>query len=153
MFDTSLLPCYIGHMNCLEEHFKNVVKSKGPTYVLVSDYVLAQLRYYTFQEPIDYPTYSSWGTATCLARSVCTWESGVVTKDRLGWFAQSQPLQPATNSFATVYIGDLPASPSEQAIWRGATWNPTNLSFPKCECGSHSVGSNKHSSYCPVKEA
>lgn len=78
------------------------------------------------------------------------WKNGQVTTDHYGLFTPNPTvlITPFTNSNYGLTAGwlpvniDLPALPTEQDF----------KSAVKCECGSWSVGSNKHSSYCPIKD-
>ena len=100
------------------------------------------------------------------AKSICIWYDDEVTKDDTGLFI---PLYTTNNGTYTLTLPSAHQGYS-YTIYRGggptyipimigggggggggSGTNPTPKSTLKCICGSHSVGSNKHSSWCEIK--
>lgn len=78
--------------------------------------------------------------------------NGVVTKDNGGLFASvnNQPVNSTPTFYYYVNGVQTPFSPSDLDFFTD-TQEPNKV-VAKCECGAHTVGSNKHSSWCEIKE-
>jgi hypothetical protein len=90
------------------------------------------------------------------ALSVCIWKDGEVIKDQTGIFIQQgfTPVGPTTITAPVGFQGKVFLSGPgglgkfeiTEIICDGQNWHTVNKK--KCECGAHSVGSNRHSSWC-----
>jgi len=163
-------------MNCTENYFTLTVRVKNP-HKYMDDYKDHTFGFhYIFA--LDTPGEAVHGLHWKIANASHIWESGAVIKDSDHSFTQITTSNGAQPTFATG-TGIYTVPPGQTVIYTiggGGSGSQTvinpanttitlpvleenryNASIPldlyltkKCKCGSHSVGSNKHSDYCDL---
>lgn len=146
-------------MNCTRNEFISKVHSKWPHKHIGDDVFVTSIGtdiHTVYMLDTLGECQKSASDKTKLASHI--WRDGVVTKDVDGLFSSAVT---AVNSTHGPITATLPKSqfPNYKVFY---TYDlegpilPISVGGPskvlKCECGSSSVGSNKHSSYCPIKE-
>ncbi len=141
--------------------FQSKIWSKYPNHVITFE-----------QDPLTnkmilYASATSIATLPTLDKEILSThilEDGKIVKDRDGLFAQVQIVNntsgpvtitaPTSSSGNfTFYVNGVPIKPihdPQVSLDRIVLEDPPQ--DPKCECGSRAVGSNRHSSWCPIKE-
>ena len=127
-------------MNCTKQEFFDKIRAKYPQKAFECEPDIWNTNKIFALDYIGQP----------LSQSSHIWENGKVVYD------SGDPLNPTFFTSTGPITITLPIPTSTEfhyTIHRGSNLHNANVNAsPKCECGSHSVGSNKHSSYCPIKE-
>lgn len=144
-------------MNCTRDEFITKVHAKHP-HKHISDDVFTTSIGGDIHTVYMLDTYgeckSDIPTKDKLASHI--WRDGTVMKDIDGLFSSTitvitntQPLSITPgNIYRLTYVGHN----GNHVDLFGNAINKTASKVAKCECGSHAVGSNKHSSWCAIKE-
>ena len=89
------------------------------------------------------------------ARAICIWYDDEVTKDLTGLFLPINPVippfPPAHQGYTNAYIYTNDFQGQDQMGGGSSYDKEKQKSVPKCICGCHSVGSNRHSDWCEIK--
>lgn len=157
-------------MNCTENYFTLTVRVKNP-HKYMDDYKDHTYGYhYIFA--LDTPGEAFHSLHWKIINASHIWESGAIIKDSDHSFTQITSSNGAQPTFSTgTGIYTVPTGQTAtytNAIGGGGSGSQT-ITFPtleleqkcdlvihgeespkKCKCGSHSVGSNKHSGYCDL---
>jgi len=149
-------------MNCTRNEFINKVHSKWPHKHISDDVLITGISsdIHTVYM-LDTLGECQLTTASKFAIASHIWRDGAVLRDTDGLFSSMTTTVTGTQPVSVpLPVAHFPSFTYVPVYSNGAHWelydtaNPpyTTLKNLKCECGSSSVGSNKHSSYCPVKE-
>jgi len=149
-------------MNCTRNEFINKVHSKWPHKHISDDVLITGISsdIHTVYM-LDTLGECQLDIATKFAIASHIWRDDAVLRDIDGLFSQSASTS-INPKFVNVPMPHYPFKITYVDIFGNpvdVAGNPINKTSDsiivkslKCECGSSSVGSNKHSSYCPVKE-
>jgi hypothetical protein len=155
-------------MNCTEDEFRDKVRAFSPNKKIWG--ITEANGRFVLAHDCDYNVFHSYDLKAQCSASDFVWYAGSVIKDTDGLFA-SPPGQFFTPSgsytitlpisgkyhFSVVGRGSGGAGGSGSGkydfsvvVGGGGGGAGSGKSPAKCECGAHSVGSNRHSSYCPL---
>lgn len=115
-------------MNCTEQEFRDKVWGTHPNKPIRT--ITEANGRFAFAHNYNLAVFCGYDLKTKISASDFVWYAGSVIKDADGLFASL-----VTPGIYTVGSGGS-----------GGTYT----SPAKCECGAHSVGSNRHSGYCPL---
>jgi hypothetical protein len=134
-------------MNCTEDEFRDKVRAFSPNKKIWG--ITEANGRFVLAHDCDYNVFHSYDLKAQCSASDFVWYAGSVIKDRYRLFASpSGQLFIASGSYAYT----LPVSGKYHfSVGVGGGGGAGSGKSPaKCECGAHSVGSNRHSSYCPL---
>ena len=149
-------------MNCTAKEFEDKIWAVFPQATLYGalDDSNAYCVYHFLPEESQ-TLINAWGPIEKEVKASHIWRSGCVYKDRTGLFTSVLLVGGGSCGQSSFSANVVLAGPSQPA-YTPPTFRPLLPSMLpdydkqkavlKCECGAHSVGSNKHSNWCSIKE-
>lgn len=144
--------------NCSQSEFETKVAAKHPNIILYITLLNPQmpLTIYAYKKD-PYSQYNSWDHLQRSFAADYVWQDGTVLIDTDGLFSVAVNVPGLTsftigNGTITTISDWADAMIYTEMFGGGGAGSGTPKKLPTCECGAHSTGSNKHSSWCQLKE-